>query len=174
MRPVAVGETLRRIVSKVAMQAACVKDAMHSFLPSQCGVGVEGACETVAQGLQQFVRNHVSVDWALLQLDLSNAFNSLDRRAILDEVRHRVPLLFGWAQTCYASHSHLFVQGHLLSSQQGVQQGDPLGPFLFALTWQRLVRKLPSELLMNVWYLDDGHLVGDPEHLASALELVVQ
>lgn len=128
----------------------------------------------MAQGLQQFVRNHPSQDWLLLQMDLSNAFNSLDRRALLDEVRQRVPMLFGWAQTCYAAHSRLYVQGHIMSSQQGVQQGDPLGPFLFALTWQRVVRQLPSELLLNVWYLDDGHLIGDPSHLASALDLVIR
>ena len=33
-------------------------------------------------------------------------------------------------------------------SQEGVQQGDPLGPLLFAMVVQSFV--------LNEWYLDDG------------------
>ena len=115
IRPVAVGETLRRIVSKVAMHSPHTTEEIQSFLPFQCGVGVEGACETVAQGLQQFVCNANGSDWLLLQLDLSNAFNSIDRRAMLEEVRQRVPSLFGWVQTCYAPRVDLRLVGRSVS-----------------------------------------------------------
>ena len=45
---------------------------------------------------------------------------------------------------------------------------------LFALTWQRVVRQMPKELLINVWYLDDGHIVGTPSQLATALEIIAR
>ena len=57
-------------------------------------------------------------------------------------------------------------------SQTGVQQGDPLGPFLFALTWQRLAKKLPPDLLFNLWFLDDGHLVGSWDQLKKAWDIL--
>ena len=55
---------------------------------------------------------------------------------------------------CYPQHSHLFFGNFLISSQAGVQQGDPLGPFLFCLVLQVLVSKLSKEapnLALNNW-----------------------
>ena len=51
--------------------------------------------------------------------------------------------------------------------------GDPLGPLLFAIAWHRVVQRLPADLRLNVWYLDDGHLVGSPGALAKAFEIIV-
>eukprot|EP00731_Ephydatia_muelleri_P003659 Em0001g3659a len=52
--------------------------------------------------------------------------------------------------------------GHL-SSQSGVQQGDLLGPILFALVLQKLISTIDADdeclqLLLQAWYLDDGVL----------------
>ena len=44
-----------------------------------------------------------------------------------------------------------------------MQQGDPLGPLLFSLVLHPLALKIQKEfpnLLLNVWYLDDGCIVG--------------
>ena len=48
----------------------------------------------------------------------------------------------------------------IIASQEGVQQGDPLGPLLFSLAIQGLASSLSSDF--NAWYLDDGTLGGDP------------
>ena len=53
----------------------------------------------------------------------------------------------------------------------GVQQGDPLGPLGFALTFHSLIEKIKDELpglIPNAWYIDDG----SPEDLAAALHIV--
>ena len=171
VRPVAVGECLRRIVGKVAMQDSEVREAIQQMVPTQIGVGVQGACETTAIAIQNWVEQHVhQPNWAILQVDVKNAFNSIDRQAVLDAVHDRIPKLTAWTIFCYSTHSQLFLgTGHPLTSEQGVQQGDPLGPLLYSLAWQAVVEKLPPQLLLNLWYLDDGHLIGDISTLEAAL-----
>ena len=171
VRPVAVGETLWRVVAKFAASLPCAHLAAQELLPHQCGVSVPGACETVAMGLQALTHSlRPDSDVAVLQVDCANAFNCIDRRAVLSAVRSDAPELMAWAHFCYASQSPLYCGGHTLWSQQGVQQGNPLGPLFFALAWQRVVSVLPDSLHLNCWYLDDGHLVGPLTSIAEAAD----
>ena len=66
--------------------------------------------------------------------------------------------------------SSLFCGDHVLQSEEGVQQGDPLGPLLFCLTIHPLVTKLTSEF--KVFYLDDGTLGGLAESVLHDLQQV--
>ena len=58
-----------------------------------------------------------------------------------------------------------------LQSQAGVQQGDPLGPLLFALALQEILPSLDPDHQLNLqsWYLDDGVLCGPRATVLSAL-----
>ena len=105
-------------------------------------------------------------------MDVQNAFNAIDRGALFDAIRTCVPELEAWARCTYGCHSTLFCDGFRLTSEQGVQQGDPLGPLFFAVLWQTVVAALPHSLALNVWYLDDGHLVGDMETLARSIAII--
>ena len=55
-------------------------------------------------------------------------------------------------------------------SDEGFQQGDPLGPLLFCASSLKLARSMTSEL--NEWYLDDGTLGGRVSSLLQDLETV--
>ena len=61
---------------------------------------------------------------------------------------------------------------HVLHSRSGVQQGDPLGPLLFAAALQPLTADLRSGSLdMALHFLDDGIIAGDLAAVALSLNL---
>ena len=68
---------------------------------------------------------------------------------------------------CEFGNSYIF-------SKEGVQQGDPLGPFLFALAIAPLVSRLGTieNLPLNRWYLDDGALGGPESALREAFDII--
>ena len=117
------------------MAGDCVAEAAAQLLPLQCGVKVSDSCLTTTMGVQQLVSKLPSNGpWAVLQVDLRNAFNSISREEVLVVVGEHTPQLLPWVTSCYGAHSKLYCQGKAtLSSEEGVQQGDPLGPLLFAL-----------------------------------------
>ena len=64
-----------------------------------------------------------------------------------------------------------------LTSEQGVQQGDPLGPLLFSLVLNILVSAISSRddcagLKFHAWYLDDGALAGPRSTVSNILALL--
>ena len=70
---------------------------------------------------------------------------------------------------CYKFH---FILWRMLQndSQEGVQQGDPLDPFLFSLATKDIIEACKSEL--KVFYLDDGTLCGDPETALNDYKMI--
>eukprot|EP00666_Eupelagonemidae_sp_cell4sb_P018063 gene18063-biopygen37043 len=133
VRPIAVGECMRRLVAKCLCDAFR-DDARNWLWPLQIGVGVPFGVEigihTAAQWME---RNSDDPDKVFLKVDFENAFNSVDRVAFLREIRSRLPGLSRWAEWCYGTKSKLTFGGQFISSERGAQQGDPLGPLLFAL-----------------------------------------
>ena len=97
VRPIAVGEVLRRLVAKVAFRQT-LPDAQNILPPIQVGVGVAEAVSHVAFAVHS-ARQACLADASsgILQIDVSNAFNTLSRHEILDNVRSKFPKLQRWA-----------------------------------------------------------------------------
>ena len=86
-------------------------------------------------------------------------------QSLLDQCALHFPLLLPWTQWCYRQHSFLRHSMGTLTLETGVQQGNPLGPFYFALVMHHLVLTIAKDdscqdLLFNAWYLDDGVVAG--------------
>ena len=109
------------------------------------------------------VRNHFEKPGveAVLLVDASNAFNSLNRSVALANIKHICPILATVLSNIYDQPTELFCDGHLLWSQEGTTQGDPLAMPFYALATLPLIKRLPCpDSLHQVWYADDATATG--------------
>ena len=85
IRPIAVGETLRRLTGKCL--CALVKEkASDFFQPLQLGVACASGTEKIVLGLRRCVEDHwTDNDFAVIKIDMKNAFNLVSREALLSE-----------------------------------------------------------------------------------------
>jgi hypothetical protein len=139
--------------------------------PIQLGFGVKQGTEAAAHAARRFLQDMVPGQ-ALLKLDFVNAFNAISREEMLRTVLEELPELYQFISTCYSSSSHLCFGEFLISSDEGAQQGDPLGPLLFCAASMKLAKLMKA--LLNLWYMDDGTLGGDVDVLIKDFETVRQ
>jgi hypothetical protein len=171
IRPIAVGSTIRRLISKIVCRR--IVDKLESkFRPHQLGFGTKGGIEAAIHSVRRYLQYPHQSTKVLLKIDFLNAFNMLDRDTILKKVNEEIPEFYNFLNQCYQKLSNLYYYGStVILSQRGVQQGDPLGPTLFCLGIQSMINSLCSEL--NIWYMDDGTLIFDQENVFQDLESII-
>ncbi|CAE7257961.1 unnamed protein product [Symbiodinium microadriaticum] len=175
VRPIAVGEVLRRLTGKCLM-AAVRDDAKAFFCPAQLGIAARGGAEAAVHTTRAWVTRHQNGPGkVLVKLDFRNAFNTVSRQAALDMACSQFPALARFVNWCYCAPADLYFGATRLASAAGVQQGDPLGPLLFAAALQPLAQELRrGPLDLAFFYLDDGVLAGDIAAVGAALAYVQQ
>eukprot|EP00661_Eupelagonemidae_sp_cell13_P000534 gene534-3445_t len=136
----------------------------------------EAAAAARAARAEDLAREGLWSKAASALLDSGVAEPTNKARDELDTVRDKFPQLLHWTRWCYGQKSDLQFGGlRPLSSEEGVQQGDPLGPLLFALAIHPLVERINREvdgLDYVQFYLDDGAICGPADAVAAALELI--
>ncbi|CAI5998832.1 unnamed protein product [Closterium sp. NIES-64] len=173
VRPIAIGEVLPRLLSR-CITLMFKQQMRDTFLPClQFGVAVPAGIEVMAHAVQSALSLHP--DWAVLQLDVANAFNSFNRIAMFEALRSSpFSPLIPYFSLFYSSPSPLHYRNgptlHTFESASGVRQGDPCGPFLYALTQQLAIlptqNQFPSIFISS--YADDTFLVGPPSIITTA------
>ena len=104
IRPIAVGESLRRLVGKCLCQITKRK-ASDYFSPHLFGVACPSSAEKIVHGLRSCIEEHQNEhDFVVMKIDLRNAFNLVSCQALLDECSAHFPELLQWAAWCYGQH----------------------------------------------------------------------
>ena len=158
VRPIGVCETARRIISKAILST--IKDDIQDAAGSLqlCAGQIAGIEAAIHFMRESFLSKSTE---AVLVVDASNAFNSLNRDAALQNIRHVCPSLATVLINTYRDSTELFVDGLTLLSEEGTTQGDPLAMPMYAMATIPLINHLGSMAdVKQVWYADDASAVG--------------
>ena len=153
VRPIGIGESLRRLIGKVVCfltrddaEAACGVSQLCAGL--KCGA--EGAVHVACDLFESSDDSH-----GTLVMDAENAFNSINRIALLWNIRILWPRASRFIFNTYRGWSPLVIKGYDegLHSCEGVVQGDPLSMFIYALATLPLIDQLQSDpSVTQLWY----------------------
>ena len=123
VRPIGIGESLRRIIGR-AVAKAVSDDIQSAAGPLQLCAGHQSGCEVAVLAMRQVFESTEAE--AVLLVDASNAFNSLNRQAALRNIRYLCPPLFKILLNTYRENIQLFIDGETIMSQEGTTQGETL------------------------------------------------
>lgn len=182
IRPIAVGEVLRRLAAKGI--SAQLKEHVSKLLLKgrQFGVGIPSGADTIAHTFRRVAESYRQALSGLeakgfAKMDFANAFNRVDRGAILRAVAKHAPDALPYAVAAYGNHTNLSFGVDCLTSECGVQQGDPLGPLFFSLVLLDVLQQLEADhpgltdgLDAAGFYLDDGTVAGEWPAVAKWLD----
>jgi hypothetical protein len=131
----------------------------------------------VGMGLQRVAHTFGDLPWVAVQVDMRNAFHSVDRSTMLLMAHKKAPAVYNWLAWCYGAPTPLFCQGQAMTpSTSGVHQGDAMGPVGFALALEHALDVCSVQeqaLPWCAWYLDDGLAVGPAQAVADYLAVLV-
>ena len=160
VRPIGIGEVLRRIIGKAVMKV--FKDDVQTAAgPSQLCAGQQAGCEAAIHSVVDNFNEDIDCE-GVLQIDASNAFNSLNRKIFMHNIKIICPYLSTYVNNTYAKPARLFILGGKeLLSEEGTTQGDPIAMAVYALgilpllTTLKLAVQNKNNNLLQVSFADD-------------------
>ena len=107
----------------------------------------------------RFVRFDYPENEGILLTHAKNAFNVLNRRSALENVKALCPSLHVALQNSYSHLSHLYIGKTTIMSQEGTTQGDLLAMAVYGIAILPLITRLHNDSITQKWYCDDGSVV---------------
>ena len=178
LRPIAVDDIFIRLLGRCVSKSRS-HDIGCAISSVQLGVGVKGGCEFIVHTVTNWALEILSSNSSnsiIVQIDISNAFNSISRESIKSGILKYCPdllALFNWS---YGECTNLvLLNGSIIGqSSSGVRQGDPLGPLFFCLGLMEplLATKNAFKDVDFLSYLDDGFLHGEKIQTLTAFQFL--
>ena len=153
VRPIGVGEVLRRLIAKVVLKVAH-EDIKKITGSHQLCAGHEAACDSSVHAITKVFE--LENTEAVLLVDASNAFNSLNRQSALKNTQILCPILAPILINTYRSNARLYIDGTYIESKEGTTQGDPLAMTMYAIGTLPLIHQLQTHEVIQSWYADDS------------------
>ena len=165
IRPIGVGEVLRRIVGKTLVWALN-DDIQEAGGPLQVSTGLKGGAEAAIHAMKDIFLKE-STD-AVILVDAENAFNKLNRKVALHNIRYLCPAFATILINTYRTPSRLFITGGgEIFSSEGTTQGDSLAMAFYGISVNPLLTRLEFNQtnVHQVWLADDATGAGTLQNL---------
>lgn len=178
VRPIACGETLRRLTGKILLQQTRGEVTTKMMQHRQVAVGVKNGTEAIIHAARHTVRHYSGLELPhrkiVVKTDLRNAFNLCSREQLLRKSAEILPNLHPYLTAAYGSPTELIYNNQIITSEVGTQQGCPLGPLGFAIVLaaarERIDPAVIERLDLEGWYADDSNIGGDLEDVRAYIE----
>jgi hypothetical protein len=122
--------------------------------PLQTCAGLSGGIEASIHAMRRMFEDEETE--AVLLVDASNAFNALNRKAALHNIRYTCPEISTFLQNIYQCDAELFLQSsdEVIYSREGTTQGGPESMGFYAVSTTSLLKSQSDT--KKVFYADDG------------------
>ena len=140
VRPIGIGEILRRIIGKY-IGWVLKKDIQEAAGPLQTASGLQSGAEAAIHCMKTIFESDKTE--AVILVDASNAFNSLNRQAALHNIRIICPQLSTLLINTYRRPARMIILGSVdILSVEGTTQDDNLAMAFYALGTTPLINTL--------------------------------
>ena len=162
VRPVGIGEVLRRISGKLVVRTLKLDIQQSGGLIQTC-TGLDSGLEATIHSATEAFENGE----AILLVDADNAFNNLNRKVTISNMQYQCPAFYQYLTNTYQESARLFInnaRGERVLSEEGCMQGDTCAMAMYALGTRKLIDKLADEIddtTIQTWYADDSGAVGE-------------
>ena len=165
VRPIGIGEVLRRIIGKAVMQVL-KREMVTSTAPIQVCAGIPGGVEAAVHATRRIFEDQTTE--AIILVDAENAFNSLNRSAALSNIKLTCPALATYIINSYRKPANLYIANSdkIILSEEGVTQGDNAAMGFYSCSTIPVIQtsainsnsSLPTTTIgiKQVWYADDA------------------
>lgn len=142
-RPLGIGDAMTRLVGKCIMKQEGRTIGLR-LAKLQVAVSVSDGTTVMAEIAQMMF----DLGRSMLALDCANAYNTVNRDAVLRGLKEHAPQLVRWFLTCYSGDTRVYhiTHGFVGTCRTGVKQGDPLPTLFFALALQEALEKIDADV----------------------------
>ena len=151
VRPIGIGEIFRRIVTS-ALLSQFKEETMFSAGPLQTCGGMQGGIEAAIHSMNRLYESDETE--GILLIDADNAFNRLNRKAALHNMKFICPSISGFLNNAYKSPVPFFIGDRVIMSSEGTTQGDTAAMVMYALGIKPII--YAASRAKKIFYADDG------------------
>ena len=145
----------------IVLANLCHFNQIYYFKKTCAGLelGIEAAIHAVRKSFDE------DNSECLLLVDADNAFNKLNRKVSLENIKRLYSPVYTYLYNSYNTPAMLYLEnGDHILSQEGVTQGDNAAMAMYALSTRPLIqalsKKTANDEVKQVWYADDSSAVG--------------